>query len=392
MPGPLTSLKILDFSTLLPGPFSTMLLADLGADVLRVVAPAQAAAPPMPPLVSDDLGAVEATLNRSKRSMCLDLKHPAAFEIVARLLEDYDIVLTQFRPGVAERLGIGYQDLKAHKPALIYCALSGYGQSGPLAQRAGHDINYLARSGVMSYTGTAESGPSLFGIQVADVSGSLFVVAGILAAVIHRQQTGEGQFVDVSMTDGAIALAALIGAEYLASGNTPARQSHWLNGGSFYDYYRTADGRYLAVGSLEEKFWRGLYAVLERPDLAELHAQPDPDWAAIRAGIAACIESETLDTWMERFDGQDICVDPVLNLDEVAAAEQTVERGMIVEVPGPHGPLRQFANPLKFSRTPPEYQHHGPPPGQDTLSVLAEIGYTDKEIKALTQDGLCGTA
>ncbi|RME48583.1 MAG: CoA transferase, partial [Caldilineae bacterium] len=268
MPGPLASLKILDFTTLLPGPFASMMLADLGADVVRVEAPHRPDMVRLTPPFDGETSAWHALLNRNKRAIALDLKRPGAAEAVKRLVQTYDIVLEQFRPGVMERLGIGYDALRAVNPRLIYCAITGYGQTGPYRHRAGHDNNYLSLAGVMSHTGRRETGPVPLGVQVADVGGGSFgAVTGVLAAVIHRSQTGEGQFVDISMFDMSVAWNAVAVAHYLVGGENPDYESMWLNGGSFYDYYRTADGRYLSVGSLEPKFWAGFCEAIERPEL-----------------------------------------------------------------------------------------------------------------------------
>src|SRR5690606_25413935 len=239
MQGPLSSLKILDFSTLLPGPFASMLLADMGAEVLRVESPSRMDLVRLLPPHDQGVSASHAYLNRNKRSIALDLKQPAALEVVRQLLQEHDILIEQFRPGVMDKLGLGYQALKAINPRLIYVSITGYGQTGPYKERAGHDINYLALSGLASYTGRRESGPLPLGVQVADIAGgSHHAVMGLLAAVIQRQQTGEGQHVDISMSDCAFSLHALAGAGYLASGVEPDMENQALNGGSFYDYYR----------------------------------------------------------------------------------------------------------------------------------------------------------
>lgn len=266
MKGPLSSLKVLDFSTLLPGPFASLLLADMGADVLRVESPGRMDLVRVLPPHVDGTSASHAYLNRNKRSIGLDLKRQGAREVVLELVREYDIVLEQFRPGVMDKLGVGYEALKAANPRLIYVAITGYGQTGPYRERAGHDINYLALAGVASYTGRRERGPLPLGVQLADLAGgSLHGVMGLLAAVIHRQQTGEGQFVDISMTDCAFSLNGMAGAGYLAAGVEPEMEALALNGGSFYDYYRTRDGRWFSVGSLEPQFMQQFCAAIGRP-------------------------------------------------------------------------------------------------------------------------------
>jgi alpha-methylacyl-CoA racemase len=231
MAGPLKGLKIIDFTTLLPGPYATMVLADLGADVLRVVSGSRPDLTEfMPPCIAGtNLSCAASTLGRGKRSLALNLKDPRAGAIVLKLIKTHDILIEQFRPGVMARLGLDYETLKAVNPSLIYCSLTGYGQTGPLKNRAGHDINYLARSGIMAYSGRKATGPTLTGIQIADVaSGSNNTVIGILAAVVHRLRTGEGQHIDVSMTDGVIAFNAIAGAAFLADGSETCRSMTFM--------------------------------------------------------------------------------------------------------------------------------------------------------------------
>lgn len=390
MTGPLTSLKILDFTSLLPGPFATMFLADLGADVLRIEAPNRPDIVRMSPpyLGESSISAAHAMLNRSKRSITLNLKHPTSLAIVKQLVQTYDIVLDGFRPGVMERLGVGYEALKAENPRLIYCAITGYGQDGPLAKRAGHDMNYLALSGQMSYSGTQADGPKPQGTQIADIGGGSFVaMVGLLSAVIHRQQTGQGQMIDVSMTDGAILWNSVTGAEYLAGGELPTYENRLLNGGSHYNYYRTADGRYLSVSSLEPQFWQGFCEAIGRPEWCDRLTEPMPP---LIADIAAVIETRTLAEWEAVFQSYDVCVEPVLNLNEVVEHPHTQHRQMVVEVTGVAGPIHQFANPLKFSQTSPSYRFYGGEAGQHNHEVLSELGYSDTEISTLAESGVLG--
>lgn len=386
----LTTLKILDFTTLLPGPYATMLLADLGADVIHVEAPYR---PDLirqtPPFGTDGQSAWHSLLNRNKRSLALDLKQPKAVEVVKRLVQTYDIVIEQFRPGVLDRLGVGYAALRAVKPDLIYCAISAYGQDGPYRDRAAHDINLVALSGMMSHAGRKLAGPAPLPVQVADIGASYNAITGILAAVIHRLQTGAGQFVDISMFDTALAWNAVAATSYLVGGQEPEREGWLLNGGSAYDFYRTADERYLAVGSLEPKFWQGFCQALGfTPAGGRQLEQSDPQ---VKATIQAIVATRTLAEWLSVFAELDVCVEPVLNVGEAVTHPQAQARQMIVNVPQPDGAMQpQTANPLKFSTGQAHYRHTGATLGEHTVGIMQELGYNSAEIQALQQAGLFG--
>ena len=391
MAGPLKGLKILDFTTLLPGPYATMTLADLGAEVLRVVSVSRPDVVDfMPPsLPGMNLSCATAWLGRGKRCMALNLKAPRAGEIFRRLMADYDILIEQFRPGVMAKLSLDYETLKAANPGLIYCSLTGYGQTGPLKDRAGHDINYLARSGIMSYSGRKTSGPCLTGIQIADVaSGSNNAVIGILAAVIHRQQTGEGQHVDVSMTDGVVAFNALSGAAFLVDGTEYRREEGFLNGGSLYDFYETKDGQYLSFGGLEPQFFAAFCETIGRPDLIPGSVVP-PELPRVKEEVREALKTKTRDEWMALFAKVDACVEPVLALGEALADPHVSARGLVVEVDLPGGgKVQQLGHPIRYSATPPEYRSAGCTAGTHTREVLRELGYTDAEIEKFEKTGL----
>ena len=386
MNGPLASLKILDFSTLLPGPFASLLLADMGAQVLRVESPTRMDLVRVLPPHVDGTSASHAYLNRNKRCIALDLKQAEAVEVVKQLVQEYDIVLEQFRPGVMDKLGVGYEALKAINPKLIYVSITGYGQTGPFRDRAGHDINYLALAGVASYTGRRESGPLPLGVQLADIGGgSLHGVMGLLAAVIHRQQTGEGQQVDVSMTDCAFSLHGMAGAWYLAAGVEPQMEGLALNGGSFYDYYRTRDGRWFSVGSLEPQFMQQFCAAIGRPELAARGLSPKPeDQQALKREIAIEFEKHDFHEWQERFAALDACVEPMLSMAEAVEHPQLRERGVVTQVPnGKGGTQQQAACPIRFSAGLPEPRHVGAALGAHTAEVMAELGYSAEQVSAL---------
>ncbi|AOE61753.1 CaiB/BaiF CoA-transferase family protein [Pseudomonas corrugata] len=388
MQGPLASLKVLDFSTLLPGPFASLLLADMGAEVLRIESPTRPDLLRVLPPHDRGVSASHAYLNRNKRSLALDLKQPEALEVIKRLLGGYDILLEQFRPGVMERLGLGYEALKAINPRLIYVSITGYGQTGPYRDRAGHDINYLALTGLASQTGRADSGPLPLGIQAADVAGgSLHGVIGLLAAVIARQQSGLGQYLDVSMADCVLSLNALAGAGYLAGGVEPGWEKHLLNGGSFYDYYRTRDGRWMSVGSLEPAFMQALCEALGRPELAAQGLSPVPEQQhLLKQALQVEFEKHDFAELCRLFAGIDACVEPVLSLEEALGHSQLQAREVVTQVPRGDGSSQaQMACPLKFSEGLPEPRHVGAGLGAHTDQVLAELGFSAERIARLRE-------
>ncbi|MHA2030792.1 MAG: CaiB/BaiF CoA transferase family protein, partial [Candidatus Kariarchaeaceae archaeon] len=319
----LSKLKIMDFTSLLPGPYATMMLADLGADILKIEAPQRV------DLVNEfgpkfgSYSALYHTLNRNKKIIQLDLKNNEDVDKVHKLLNEYNVVIEGFRPGVMQRLGLDYQTLSKTNDKLIYCSLTGYGQSGPMANQAGHDINYLALSGIPSFSGHASSGPGLNGIQIADIAGgSLHVVIGVLCAFIHRERTGRGQYIDVAMYDTTFSLSIFETIGFLATGKVPQSGEGILNGGGIYDYYKTQDGKYLSIGSLEPKFQIQLFQIL---DINIENKSVDE----IKRLIQKIIESKPLEFWIDTFSQYDVCVEPVLELNEVVKHPQFVSRNLI---------------------------------------------------------------
>ena len=389
---PLAGLKVLDFTTLLPGPYATQLLADMGAEVLRIESPTRPDLVKfMPPFVGtgkDKVSAAHATLNRNKQSMTLDLKNDNAKEIVHKLLQEYDIVIEQFRPGVMQRLGLDFASLQKIQPKLIYCSITGYGQTGPLKDRAGHDINYLALSGLASFSGRAETGPVLSGTQIADIAGgSHHAVMAIMAAVIERSSSGNGQYLDISMSDAALALSTMFGASALVSGQDPQYGEEMLNGGLFYDYYETADQRHLSIGSLEPVFAAQLLALLELEDWKDRIAdQSLATQQQLKAAISDKIKTQSLSSWQEKFAKVDACVEPVLTMNEAFSHPHFVERGMITQaVDGNDNEIPQINSALPFQRQ--NTHRAGGKLGCNTLEVLRQLGYSDSYIKDLQESG-----
>lgn len=389
--GALSNLKVLDFSTLLPGPYASLVLADLGAEVLKVSSKTKPdIVADYPPFVEGtDISANQAWLGRNKKNIFLNLKKPEAVEVVKKLILEYDIVLEQFRPGVMEKLGLGYETLSKINPRLIYCSLTGYGQTGPLKSQAGHDINYLARSGNMAHAGRKSTGPVLTNMQIADVAvGSMNSVIGILAAVNCRHMTGKGQFVDISMYDGMIPFNAMDGTAFLASGKEPKREGERLNGGCIYDFYETKDGQYLSVGCLEPKFWAIFCQCIDRPEYIEKTVWPE-EIDEVKEDIRAILKSRTREEWMEIFAGKDVCVEPVLSLKEALLTDEHVKaRQMVVDVKVPVGKettVKQLGSPIKLSDSPVEYRHGGYPLGYHTEEILKSLGYSEEEIQYIAE-------
>ena len=388
--GALDGLKVLDFSTLLPGPYATLMLADLGAEVLKISSRDKydLVVHWPPKLENTDTPAAAAWLGRNKKTIFLNLKKAEAVEAVKRLVWEYDIVVEQFRPGVMAKLGLNYELLSQVNPKLIYCSLTGYGQSGPLKDRAGHDINYMSRSGVMASAGRKATGPVLTDMQIADVAvGSMNSVIGILAAVHHRERTGEGQFIDVAMLDGMVPFNSMDGACFLAGAPAPEREGQMLNGGAVYDFYETADGGYMSVGSLEPKFFAALCNAMQRPEWAD-GTILKTNLPLVKETFRAKFREKTRDEWTEIFSHWDACVEPVLTLEEAVKDAHINERGMLPEVVLPQAPaqrVRQLGCPIKLSACPAQYRHAGYPEGWHTVEILSRMGYSTEEIKALSE-------
>lgn len=392
--GVLTGLKVLDFTTLLPGPFATMMMADMGAEVIKVESPHRDDLTKHLYPMDGEVSALFGHLHRSKQSLALDLKQEEAKEVVYQLVNKYDIVIEQFRPGVMDRLGIGYDKLKNINPKVIYCSITGYGQTGPLRNRAGHDINYLSIAGAAGYSSRKNQAPIPAGIQVADLAGgSMPAVIGILAAVYHREQTGEGQYIDLSITDAVFSLNAMYGSGYLVGGAEPEAESMLLNGGSFYDYYETSDYRYFSVGSLEPQFQARLCELIGDGELINLSSsQRIEDQQAFKKKLIEAFKLKTFEEWLtilgDEFDG---CVEPVLKFSESVEHPQIKARGLVVSVPKSQGGIqKQIAFPIKFSTQPAEYHFTGVQTGTHSEDILKVAGFDQETINALSDKGIFG--
>lgn len=398
--GPLAGLRVLDLSRLLPGGFCSLLLADLGADVLKVEDTGMGDyvrwSPPYVEGVEDSArSALFLALNRNKRSIRVDLKSEAGKEVLLRLAREHDVLLESFRPGVLDRLGVGYERLKQENPGLVYCAITGYGQDGPKRDAAGHDMNYLALGGLLGLTGEADGPPVQAAGQIADVGGgALMAAVGILAALRERDGapgrsgSGEGQVVDVSMFDGALSFLAMVAAQLLADGQVPRRERLPLSGQfACYRPYACSDG-WVACGALEPKFWQAWCRGVGREDLIEQQfAAPGSEG---HRAVEAVFASRTRAEWEAFAAEHDCCLEPVLDLDEALDSELVRAREMVVELaqPGAAAPVRLLGLPIKLDRTPGDPSRApGPALGEHTDAVLAAAGYGPEEIAALKASG-----
>ncbi|HEX9049025.1 MAG TPA: CaiB/BaiF CoA-transferase family protein [Anaeromyxobacter sp.] len=390
MAPPLAGVRVLDLTRLLPGPFATWILADLGADVVKVEDPRGGDwLRSLPPLRGEQSDAYHA-LNRGKRSLALDLRDPAGAAALRRLAARADAVVESFRPGVMDRLGVGLEALRAANPRVVLCSISGYGQDGPYAARAGHDLDYCAFAGVLAANGPPER-PLPLGVQVADVAGGAWpAVAGMLAAILRARATGEGGHVDVSMTEGALAMLALMSGIAEGRQGPVVRGAELLNGGAAcYGVYRTRDGRFVALGALEPKFFEAFCAAVGRPELAA--RQLEGEGAGPRAELEAIFAARTRDEWEAFAAEHDACLAPVLEGDEPRDDPQLRARGAFVDVPAPREgrSIRAIASPVRL-RGEPAALRPAPALGEHGDEILREAGFSAGEIASLRAAGALG--
>ncbi|HUH02240.1 MAG TPA: CoA transferase [Kofleriaceae bacterium] len=382
--GFLDGIRVLDLSRLLPGPFLTMALGDLGADVVKVEAPGVGDYMRQMPAAKKDLGGRYLAVNRNKRSLVLDLKSATGRDALLRMVERADVVVETFRPGVMDRLGLGYETLKERNRAVVVCSISGFGQTGPYRDRAGHDLNYIGLAGVLAMGGESRGRkPAMPGVQIADLAGgALWGLSAVLAALVGRGRTGEGAHLDISMTEGSLALLAAEVGNYDAGAPPPTRGAETLNGAlACYGVYETSDGKYLSVGALEPKFWAAFNQAIGRTsNLAEVVAPPARQ-AEIRAEVEAILGTKTRDEWAELLRAHDCCCEPVLELEELAAHPLHAERQMFFSIDDPElGPIQQVRTPLGAPRA----RQRAPRLGEHAAAILREYGFEDAEITAIT--------
>jgi len=377
----LNKLRILELSGGVAGEYCGKLLADFGAEVIKIEDPQLGDYIRWQEPRLDESSAVFHSLNRNKKSVSLNLKAAEGKEIFNEMAMSADVVIESFRPGVMKRLGLGYEKLKEFNPELIYCSLTGFGQYGPHAESAGHDLNFLAYSGLLSLFKTWNERPSIPAMQIADLGGGALPAAiGILLALLEREKTGSGQFVDIAMLDGLISLMQTTLPDYLASGKISGKEELPLSGGkACYEVYETRDGQYLAVAALEKKFWEVFCNAIGREDLIERHHAPVKVQNQMKAEIQSVIVKRPLSDWMESFKGMDACVSPVSTIDSIVENPQVQAREMIQTFFGIH----HIGVPIKLSKTPGGIRSKAPQLGQHTDEYLKEIGLSEKEIVQL---------
>jgi len=393
-PLPLEGLKVLDLSRLLPGGFCSLLLADFGADVIKVEDTGMGdyvrwAPPYYEGVARSARSAAFLSLNRGKRSIRVDLKSESGKEVLRRLVKDADVLLESFRPGVLDRLGVGYERLRQENAGLVYCAITGYGQDGPARHRAGHDMNYLGLNGILGLSGEADGPPVQAGGQIADLGGgALMGTIGILVALRERERSGLGQLVDCSMFDGSLSWLAMAAAAAFASGRADRRGENVLAGGVIcYRPYRCADG-YVTLGAIEPKFWNAFCDGVGREDLRGSAFEP-PGSDAHRQ-VAAILAERTREQWRRFASEHDCCLEPVLDLDEALESELVRAREMVIELaqPGAQRPVKLLGVPIKLGRTPADpARAPGPGLGDHTEEVLAAAGFGAEEIASLLASG-----
>ncbi len=384
--GPLSGVRVLDLTRLFPGPVATLHLADMGADVIKIEDHEAGDYARVLGDGPDGVSYLFRCVNRNKRGLRLDLKRERGRALFLRLAATADVVVESFRPGVSERLGIGYETLRALNPRLVYCAITGYGQDGPLAGVAGHDLNYVALAGVLDQIGTDGGPPAIPNLQIGDLlGGATMAVIGILAALFDARRSGNGRLVDVAMSEAVLAHHLFPLFAFQSEGVVPERGNDLLTGGDAgYAVYETADRRYMAVAPLERKFWQIFCRTLGHPEWETLHGARGEQAADLRRQLTKIFASRSQAEWSEVFAAADCCVTPILTLAEALAHPQFVARGMVVSAGG----VVQYAPPLKMSEWRFCVERSAPSAGEHNREILSEAGLSADEIDELVAESV----
>ncbi len=391
MSQPLSGIRVLDLSRLLPGAYASQMLADFGADVIKVEEPGSGDyGRYMPPHGPGGMSLYFTAINRNKRSITLNLKAEQGREIFLRMLRHAGVVLESFRPGVMERLGLGYEQLKELHPGIIYCAISGYGQDGPYRLRAGHDLNYAGYAGLLHYNRGPHGEPAMPATQLGDLAGgSYMAVIGILAAVVGRAQTGEGRKIDVSMTEGVMSLLPLVAGAYLNTGKAPRPGHSALDGGlPCYNIYETKDGKHVTLAALEPKFWHTFCTHIGHLELLPFHTPVGPgEREEAMDALRAIFKTRTRDEWVAELGDIDACVGPVNSIDEALNDQQAQARGVTVTSGSGEDAIRTLSSFPRISGLEDEQRYAPPQLGEHTGELLREAGYSDAEIEQFKAGG-----
>ncbi len=386
----LQGIRVLDLSRMLPGPYCTMMLGDLGAEVIKIEEikggdPTRHS----PPKIGTQSAAFR-QINRNKKSIAIDLKSQEGRDIFLKLAATADVVMEQFRPGVVDRLGIGYKEVSEINPRIVYCALTGFGQDGPHRDRSGHDLNYLALSGVLGLTTDERGKPAMSGIQIADLAGGMIAGFGILAALLARERTGRGQYVDVSMFDVMVSMLPIAASHQFAGKRYEVGDKFVLSGSyPFYNVYETSDGKYMTLGALEPKFWANFCKTVAREDLVDKQFSEGEAKAQLFAEVTSIFKSRSRDEWIEVMRDADCCCEPVLSLGEAFDHEQSKARQLVQEIStATDGVLKQLGFAYKLSDTPPRINTMSPELGEQTDELLTEIGINIGEQARLKSEGI----
>lgn len=370
----LTGIRVLDMSRLLPGPYCTMLLADFGAEVIKIEEPGKGDYSRSFPPFLKDFGYWHLQLNRNKQSVVLDLKSEEEKNIFLELVKTADVVVESYRPGVLKKLGVDYEAAAKVNPKIIYCSLSGYGSKGPLAHKADHDLGYLSLTGVTAMSGEADGAPAIPGVLMADMNAALSAGMSIMIALRHAALTGQGQEIDISLFNVAMNLMPGAASLFFGSGFVAERGNNWLTGAyANYNIYATADGRYVSVGCLEKKFWRNLCIGLGKEELIDM-IDDESNHPYLKGQLAAAFKQKTMREWEEFFADKDACVTPVLNFKEAVESEQVQANEMVLNVQDDElGEYQQLGFAMKLSKTPAQLNKRAPRLGEDTEKILAQL-------------------